>query len=377
MHLSQLHLTNLRCHPEVSLALPPGLNLFLGPNGAGKTTLLEAVMLLATGRSPRTNWLRELIRQDTTEALAAGDFSPASGPALPVRVRLTREGPGDCRRELTLGGAPPASLGELMQRLPVVFFEPDDLGLVKAGARERRRFLNLALCGLRPLYLEDLLRYRRALQQRNALLKLAAQGRAAGADLAPWTAQLVRAGAQLMADRQWLIESLAPRAAELYRELSGDAEPLELRYRPDVECREAGLPERMEAFCEALEETEDRELRRGATQVGPHRDDLLLVLGGRAARDFASQGQQRTAALSLKLAQAQVLAGLRAESPLVLLDDCLSELDEHRRAQVLGLVSQFDQILLTTAGPPPLPAELGAAQLWQVTPGHVEAVARA
>jgi DNA replication and repair protein RecF len=159
-----------------------------------------------------------------------------------------------------------------------------------------------------------------------------------------------------MADREWLVEQLAPRARALYAELSGGAETLELSYAPNVGGEE-GLPERMQAFYEALESVAEMELRRGATQVGPHRDELGVRLSGKAARDFGSQGQQRTAALSLKLGQAQLLAAGREESPLVLLDDCLSELDESRQQHVLELVGQFEQILLTTASEPPVRVE--------------------
>jgi DNA replication and repair protein RecF len=160
-----------------------------------------------------------------------------------------------------------------------------------------------------------------------------------------------------MADREWLVEQLWPRAGALYAELSGGTENLELSYRPRVGGEEEGLPERMQVFYEALEESEQADLRRGATQVGPHRDELVVRLSGQRARDYGSQGQQRTAALSLKLAQAQLLAAGREESPLVLLDDCLSELDEDRQQHVLELVGQFEQILLTTASEPPVKVE--------------------
>jgi DNA replication and repair protein RecF len=350
VHLTSLNLANFRCHERLELALPAGLSVFQGPNGSGKTTLLEAVMLLATGRSPRTNWLRELLRWGSDAARVEGVFVGSGAYPDQLAVTLQRAGGTEVQKDVRLNAQPAPPVGELLQRLPVVLFEPEDLQLVKTSARSRRRFMNVALSGLRSLYLDDLLRYRRAVQQRNELLKRAFRGHAGGEELAPWTAQMVRAGAQLMADREWLVEHLGPRAAALYAELSGGAEVLELRYRPNVSSEEAGLPERMQAFYEALENASAWELRRGATQVGPHRDELVVLLDGKPARDFGSQGQQRTAALSLKLAQAQLLAAGRGEPPIVLLDDCLSELDERRQSQVLELVGQFDQLLLTTAG---------------------------
>lgn len=372
MQIALLEVTNFRCYEQVTMELPPGLNLLVGPNGCGKTSFLEAIMLLATGRSPRTNWVRELVRWEAPQATVRGQFTTQAGRDQQVSVSLRRRrSGGEIEKEIRYNGSPPESIAQLMQRLPVVLFEPEDLQLVKAGARERRRFMNMALAGARALYLDDLLRYRRALQQRNELLKQAARGQATGEDLAPWTRQIVEAGAQLMADRQWLVEQVGPRAAALYAELSAGAEPLELRYRPNVNGEE-GIPERQQAFYEALEESWDEELRRGATRVGPHRDELLVVLGGRRARDFGSQGQQRTAALSLKLAQAQVLAASRQESPLVLLDDCLSELDESRRRQVLELVGQFDQLILTTAGEAPTGSGVPFAAVFRLGPKGVE-----
>ncbi len=357
MRIESLNLANFRCYESFSLELPAGLSVFQGPNASGKTSLLEAIMLLVTGRSPRTNWSREMIRWGTQQAQVPGVFVRRDERRDEVQVTLSLSDRAEVEKASLLNGAAPDSVAQLLQRLPVVIFEPEDLQLVKGGSSERRRFMNLALSGLRPLYLDDLLRYRRALRQRNELLKQTWRGRASGEDLAPWTAQLVRTGAQLMADREWLLQQLAPRAGLLYAELSGDAEQLELTYRPRVEAEEGGLPERMQAFYEALEETEEMDLRRGATQVGPHRDELVVRLAGQRARDFGSQGQQRTAALSLKLAQAQLLAAGREESPLVLLDDCLSELDDDRQRHVLELVGQFDQILLTTAAEPPVRAE--------------------
>lgn len=372
MQITLLEVTNFRCHEQAALELPPGLNLLVGPNGSGKTTLLEAIMLLATGRSPRTNWARELLRWEAQQAIVQGQFIAQAGATHQVSVSLTRGSlGGEIQKEIRFNGSPPESITQLMQQLPVVLFEPEDLQLVKGSPRQRRRFMNMALAGLRPLYLQDLQRYRRARRQRNELLKQAAGGPATGEDLAPWTRQLVQAGAQLMADRQWLVEQVGPRAAALYAELSGGTEPLELRYRPNVSGEE-GLPERRQAFYEALEQSWDWELRRRATQVGPHRDDLLVLLGGQRARDFGSQGQQRTATLSLKLAQAQVLAASRQESPLVLLDDCLSELDQSRRQQVVELVGQFDQLILTTAGEVPTAGGVPLARVFRLGPKGLE-----
>ncbi len=351
----------MRCYQQLAVDLPPGPNLFVGPNASGKTSLLEAVLLLATTKSPRTTYDRELVQWGRSWGQAAGRFEFDSGP--PRAIAVTLQGQCSSRPE---GEAPPSyltgakcvqidgqvasSVARVVGEAPAVLFTPDDLEIVKGPAGVRRRLLNMAIAQITPRYLADLHRYRRALRQRNELLKQVAQDKADGASLAPWTSQLVEAGVRISADREQFLNQLSPVAAQLQSQLTGDTEQIGICYSSSL--AGAGDDQQREAvFREQLDRQFDRELQRGATQVGPHRDDVEITADGRSLRRFGSQGQQRTAALALKLAEAQVIGRRRGELPILLLDDCFSELDNRRTGGLLELLGSFQQVLVTSAAP--------------------------
>ncbi len=357
--ISELALQNFRCYEHVVLELPRGLNIFVGPNASGKTSLLEAVLVLATTKSPRTLHDYELVRWDNVWGRVSGQFRSGEGQA--VRIAVTLKGSGEPvdgaaaapsyltgAKHLEVDGQTCDAAAQVVGRAPAVFFSPDGLQLVKGAPSRRRRFLNTAIAQITPRHLDDLRRYRRALAQRNALLKQVARGEADGATLAPWTSQLVEAGARISADRERFVGQLSTVAADLDGTLTGGRECLEMRYQGVV----AGVSDEQEreaVLREQLDKQWSREVQLGATQVGPHRDEVAVSVNGRPLRQFGSQGQQRTAALAIKLAEAQVIGQRRGELPVLLLDDCLSELDPKRASWLLELLAGFDQVFVTSA----------------------------
>ena len=316
-------------------------------------------MLLATTRSPRTTYDRELVQWGRSWGQAAGRFEFDSGSPRAIAVTLQGQGSSSPECEpppsylagakcVQIDGQVANSMAGVVGQAPAVLFTPDDLEIVKGSPGVRRRLLNMAISQISPRYLADLHRYRRALRQRNELLKQVAQDKADGAGLAPWTSQLVEAGVRISADREQFLSQLYPVAAQLQSQLTGDTEELGICYSSSL--AGAGDEEQREAvFREHLERQFARELQRGATQVGPHRDDVEITADGRSLRRFGSQGQQRTAALALKLAEAQVIGQRRGELPIVLLDDCFSELDNRRAGWLLELLGSFQQVLVTSA----------------------------
>ena len=367
--LKSLLLENFRCYERGEFAFPPGLSVVLGPNASGKTSLLEAVYLLATTTSPRAANLRNLVRRDQPYARITGLFD-RGGRELSIRVTLPGTGAAPAQaadavaaKTVEVDGRPVGTLREAVGRAQAVFFWVGELEVVQGGPLARRRFLNAALGQLSRRYLDDLARYRRALRQRNRLLRELAEGGGDGARLAPWTGALVEAGAAICADRAAYVASLAEQAGPLHARLAAGAESLEVAYRPSV-----GLDGDEEAvaqaFHERLAERHAQELRQAATVVGPHRDDVALSIGGVDLRRFGSQGQQRTAALALKLAQAQVARRRVETGPILLLDDCLSELDVDRARALLELSGDHEQMIVTSAScPEPLSARLENAHL--------------
>jgi len=379
LQISHLALHNFRCYRQIDLDLPPGVSIFVGPNASGKTSLLEAVLVLATSKSPRTTRDRELVYWTASWGSISGQFRGMDTSSPSIRIVLRGAVSGDEQdlpsvlngaKHIEVNGVRCDSVTELVGQAPAVLFSPDDLQLVKAGPAVRRRFLNTALAQLMPRYLDDLLRYRRALRQRNELLKQMQAGRAMGSDLAPWTSQLVETGSRISGDRQNFIAALGEDAGQLHTTLSDHSEQLTLQYDSVL----AGIDdpdEKAEVFREELERSHEQELHRGITVIGPHRDEMAVAIDGYAARQFASQGQQRTAALSLKLAEAQVMQKRRGEPPILLLDDCLSELDTARAAKMVELAGQFEQILITSAGSSSVLRESNYGAWYEITDGRI------
>jgi DNA replication and repair protein RecF len=373
VYLRSLGLEQFRCHERADIELGPGLNVFVGPNASGKTSVLEAVHLLAVTKSHRTTADRELIRWDQPWARVTGQFRGTDGRDVQLRVTVARKangGSGDKtpRKTMEVNQVPRRRLSETIGQAAVVLFGPDDLALIKGPPSIRRHFLNAGIAQVRPAYLADLLRYRQALRQRNEHLRLVRRENGDRSLLSAWDVPLAESGARLATARAEFCAALATEVQRIHFELSGRTERLQVSYRSDlgeafdVETRRALLRD-------LLGRNVDRDLALGRTLSGPHRDELVVELEGRTLRDFGSQGQQRTAALSLTLAQAQAMQQWGHEAPIVLLDDCLSELDETRARRVLQLTESVEQVIVTTASWDRMLQELaGSARVWDVSP---------
>ncbi len=337
MRVTGIRLVNFRNYPSLSLRPDAGLCVLTGENAAGKTNVLEALFLCSLGRSHRTVRDAEMILSGEAAGSVGVDVDTRGGPRR-IECRLTQ---GERKRTLIDGTALSRS-GELLGCLNVVMFAPEDLALVKDGPGERRRFLDMAISQLRPSYYYTLQQYNAALKQRNALLKDADGLREDS--LAPWDEQLSVLGASIILSRAELIDRLAPIAASQHETLSDGSETLSVDYEPNVPpARHTDL---VSAIFAALSESAERDVYRGSTSVGPHRDDVRLTLSGTDARVYGSQGQQRTTVLSLKLAQLEIIRVEKEDSPVLLLDDVFSELDRTRQRMLL-VAAQDCQTFLT------------------------------
>ena len=329
MKLEHLRVANWRNIEEAELAPGPGLTVLCGDNGQGKTNLLEAVWALTGGKSFRGAKDAALIRREAEFALLEADLFCQGRPQ---NLRLTVGGPASQRpgRTISQNGTPPVRAAALAGVFTAVVFDPNHLSLIKGGPEGRRRFLDTALCQLYPAYLQLLRRYTRVVTQKNALLKSCrgqfSLSRSQADLLEVYDQQLAAAGEELSLRRQKYLEELGPLAVAIYSEISSGREQLALRYLPSYG------PEGLAAACAARRA---EELRAGFCLAGPHREDFEVTLDGQSARTFGSQGQQRSAVLSLKLAEGSVAARVLEDDPVVLLDDVLSELDEKRRAWLL------------------------------------------
>ena len=375
MFLANVSLFDFRNYAELELTLERSATVFFGGNAQGKTNLLEAVALSALTRSPRTQQAAELVRFGQPAArVTCGVQSDAGLKELEVRISVSPAVPSRASRRFTVNGIAKRST-DMMGSLRVVLFWPDDLQLVKGPGEGRRRFLNTLLSQIDPDHARELTRYGHLLEQRNALLRAIREGRQPIEGLDYWTNALAESGAAIMVERQRRLLELQPIAAAFHRELSDDRERLDLRYRPaGVRIGEAPLELVSEQLKAAMRDARDEEIGRGQTAVGPQRDDIEVWLDEHEARLFASQGQQRSAVLSLKLAELHYLAEVTGEQPVLLLDDVMSELDPARRERLLAALQPGPQALITAADLNDLPKSiLERAAVFRVDQGAIHA----
>jgi DNA replication and repair protein RecF len=349
----RLRLHSFRNYAETTVRLGPGLNVIHGQNAQGKTNLLEAIATLALTRSPRTTSSSDLLRWSEDAALAEADIErPPAGVTLSVRFQLDAA-TGRVSRVTAVDGKP-RSARAILGVCPVVLFWPEDLALVRGGPDGRRRFLDVILAQTDQQAVAHMSRYRRVLEQRNALLHQLRLGAGARDSLNSFTSELAHHGAWLALARSRLVDALAPLAARSLHDLSGQRERIALRYAPaHVQAIPDGVEAAEQALLETLRSRAGEEIARGITLAGPHRDDVAFDLDGRAARGTASQGQQRSIVLACKLAEVQYLQDTAGVAPVILLDDVLSELDPHRRGSLLALLADGarHQVLVTTTEP--------------------------
>ncbi|HEX5467300.1 MAG TPA: DNA replication and repair protein RecF [Candidatus Limnocylindrales bacterium] len=369
MQVERLELTGFRSYPALILEPAGGPQVLFGPNAAGKTNLLEALVVLARGTSHRAPDV-ELIAWEAPLARVAATIGHGPGHARDeLEVALVRgEGQG-IRKRLRVNGSPRRA-SALAEALRVVVFAPEEMLLVAGPPVLRRQALDSLAAARWPAYGRSLSTYGRALAQRNALLRRIREGEGSPDQLAYWDATVVEEGGRVVAWRLELLADLAAPLAAAHEEIAPAEGRLSLRYASNAPAAAGETP--AEAFRRRLAETAEKELWQGTTLVGPHRDDAVFELDGRALAGFGSRGQQRSAILALKLAELELLTGQDGEPPLLLLDDVFSELDPDRRAHLVRRVEALPQAFVTTTALEDLdPALVARSTAWEVAPGRV------
>lgn len=358
MHLTHLRLRDFRNYARLDLDFAPGLHLLLGDNGQGKTNVLEAVYLLSTLRSFRGVGSAQMVRHGQSAYFVGA--SVVSQGERDVKIYWSAR-----ERKIQLDAQVVRKLTDYWGILRTVVFCTEDLQLVKGAGRARRRFLDLLLAQTYPTYLPLLQRYAHALRSRNAILK---QHMTDPNALEGFTKELVRAGEDIVRMRKDIVPKLSAVAQSAYRRISNDAEELRMEYRPSIKGD----------FLLQLQQTRERERSYGSTLVGPHRDELELLLNDRSAAQFGSEGQKRTLAIALKMTQAEYLLDLHGSAPVLLIDDVMGELDLKRRSAFVPLLQRARQAggqVFMTATEENWPQELGKdLQKWEVRQGRLTRV---
>ncbi|BCL82541.1 DNA replication and repair protein RecF [Ktedonobacteria bacterium brp13] len=393
MYLSRLSIADFRNYQQLDLELGPGLFLFYGDNAQGKTNLLEAVSMLATGTSFHASGDREVVNWSTPEHIAhinglvqrredtlqleivVVDPNP---PALhdPYRAEVTQrslELPAHMQRKrFKVNGAPRRTI-DFIGQMKAVLFAPTDLHLVDGGPDERRRFLDRALCQVQPSYCQALMKYRKIVTQRAALLKRIRDNQEEPGMLNYLDEQLILLATQIIYERQRMVKALNELANVYHQSISGGREELRIVYRPSFKSDPASsLAEAPQHYHEQLQAARRKEILQGVCLLGPHRDDLEFLVNEVPIHIYGSRGQQRTAALSAKLAELAFMQNHTGDQPVLLLDDVFSELDHIRREYLLDQVSHYEQVMLTSTDLDSFPAEIiQRAHSFQVVQGHI------
>jgi DNA replication and repair protein RecF len=335
MIIKSIELQNFRNYEDLNISFDEGTNIFYGDNAQGKTNILEAVYLSGTTKSHKCSKDKEMIRFGEQEAhIRTVVVKKDKEYQIDMHLKNNRS------KGIAINKVPIKKASELFGILNMVFFSPEDLNIIKNGPAERRRFLDSELCQLDKIYLSDLTTYNKILNQRNKLLKDMVYRPDLKDTLSVWDMQLVETGRKIIRRRKQFVDELNEIVHDIHYRISGEKEDLLLQYEPSIE----------DIFFEdELSRVKERDMRQCMTSVGPHRDDLLFSIGEVDIRKFGSQGQQRTSALSLKLSEIELVKRSIHDTPVLLLDDVLSELDSNRQNYLLNSIHDT-QTLITCTG---------------------------
>jgi DNA replication and repair protein RecF len=335
MNIESLELKNFRNYESLALDLDKGTNIFYGDNAQGKTNILEAVYLCGTTKSHRGSKDKEMIRFQEEESHIRMILNKHQ-----VKHRIDMHLKKNRAKGVAIDGIPIKRASELFGLINLVFFSPEDLHIVKNGPQERRRFMDSELCQLNRLYMMQLMSYNKTVVQRNKLLKEISFSENLKSTLDVWDQQMINYGIPVIRERERFVSQINRILREIHRNLTGGKEEIKIIYEPNV---------REEDFEKQLRQYRKRDLKFRLSSVGPHRDDFCIKINNIDIRRFGSQGQQRSAALSLKLSEIELVQDLIKDTPVLLLDDVLSELDSSRQNDLLKSIGNI-QTLITCTG---------------------------
>lgn len=357
MIIKKIELKNFRNYENLKISLSSGTNILYGDNAQGKTNILESAYVSGTTKSHRGSRDKEMIRFGETEAHIR-TLVEKNGMEYQIDMHLKK----NRSKGIAINRIPIRKASELFGVLHMVFFSPEDLNIIKNGPAERRRFLDSEICQLDKIYLSDLTKYNKTLNQRNKLLKEMTHHPELESTLFVWNMQLVSYGKRIIKRREQFIEQLNEIIYGIHKNISGGREELILTYEPNIESS---------FFEDELNRANQRDMKYMQTSVGPHRDDISFCIGKVDIRKFGSQGQQRTAALSLKLSEIDLVRKSIHETPVLLLDDVLSELDSNRQNYLLNSIHDIQTMISCTGLDDFIKNRFQIDKIFQVVSGEV------
>lgn len=358
MYVEKIEVKNFRNYDAMTLVLDKGTNIFYGNNAQGKTNILEAVYLCGTTKSHRGSRDRDMIRFGEEESHIRMIVRKQN---IPYRIDMHLK--KNRAKGIAVNEVPIKKASELFGIVNFVCFSPEDLNMVKNGPAERRRFLNLEICQINRLYMDDLAKYNKILEQRNRVLKDMQFRRDYQDMLDIWDEQLLFFGSKIIEERKKFLMYLNDIVKDIHGSLTNGNEYIDLVYEPDTTKDE---------FIDRMKEARDRDTHMKSTTVGPHRDDFAIRVNDIDIRRFGSQGQQRTAALSIKMSEIEILKKNTKDTPILLLDDVLSELDSNRQNYLLKSISHIQTLITCTGLDDFIENRFPINQVYEVVSGHVK-----
>ncbi len=354
MYIKNIKLTNFRNYKNQQVELDKEMNLFYGENAQGKTNILEAVFLCAIGKSFRAKKEKELIHLEEKNACIEMEYEKEDRSGK-IKIELND------KKNIYLNGIKQSKLSDILGKINIVMFSPDDIEILKSGPAKRRRFLNIMISQLRPKYVYCLNMYLKTLEQRNHYLRQIANENSSQELLEIWDEKLAEYGAQVYEYRNEFIEKIKEKISNIHNNITQQQEELKIKYLSDCQTKET--------YKEELKKTRQSDIERGYTVKGIHRDDIYFFINKKQVNIYGSQGQNRTVILSLKLAELEIIKEEIGEYPILLLDDFMSELDGKRRENFLKNISNT-QILITCTDEFTIPDKM--CKTFQVNKGNVE-----
>lgn len=344
MKIESIRLKNYRNYKDVNINFSGKKNILLGDNGQGKTNILEAIFLCATGRSHRTARDIELVKHEEDGFFICLNINVNR---LSRKIEIAYK--NSEKKRIKINEIPIKKIGELIGNINVVLFSPEDLLVIKEGPGGRRRFVDITLSQLKPSYFHELQQYIKILAQRNTLLKDIEKSKHFEDTLEVWNKSLASTGSRIIRYRNEYIEKLSLKSKKYHMMLSENSEELDIKYAPNIEInKDMTISEIEERFINKINEKKRIEIIKGMTLVGPQRDDIEVLLNGDNLKAYGSQGQQRTAVLSMKLSEIEIIKEDSGEMPILLLDDVMSELDEKRMSKLIENVGEVQTFITTT-----------------------------
>jgi DNA replication and repair protein RecF len=362
MYFKEIELNNFRNYENLKIDFHKKVNIIVGNNAQGKTNLIEGLYIMSLGKSFRTSKDSEMIKFGCEMAHVKTVYC-RDDRDVTIEIGFLKN-----KKSIKIDGVKKKKASDLLENIYIVVFSPDDLKIVKEEPEKRRRFIDRELCQMKPVYFDSFSRYKRVLAQRNFMLKEESPDMSM---LDIWDEELCEHGSRIILERKKFIEKLREISRDIHHDLTEKREALDIKYESDIPLKD-NLREQKEAFREILYSYRKKDLKRRNTGHGPHRDDLCITVDGVDVRSYGSQGQQRSAALSLKLAEIKLIYEETGENPVLLLDDVLSELDRMRQKQLINSFGDIQIFITTTEITEDLKKQLNDHSIFEVKNGIVK-----